>query len=195
MIVVTYLTAVARPTQYSKCVAHLRNKNTFTYQKKNHILHIMEKAARSSPNSTPFCGIANTSNSLQSDWMAFNSGTGTSSSQFFRLNSSAALTWLSNSWFIWLKSNEMYVPPDHGELLDLFHLFNKLRLRAILLKPRIDVRMPAKILVIIINHAYSGDRRGRGDSQVLYLEEQRHLVGHNNTIIIYQRQYLKTPSF
>lgn len=156
---------------YNMLNAYLRNKNTFTYQKKNHILHIMEKATRSSPNSTPFCGVANTSSSLQSDWMAFNSGTGTSSSQFFRLNSSAALTWLPNSWFIWLKSNEMYVPPDRRELLDSSHLFSKLRLCAILLQPRIDIRTPAKIFVIIINHTYSGDRCRRGDSQVLHLEE------------------------
>lgn len=154
----------------------------------------MEKAPRSSPNSTPFCGVASTSSSLQSDWMAFNSGTGTSSSQFFRLNSNVALMWLSNSWFIWLKSNEMYVPPDRGEF-DLSHLLSKLRFCAILLQPRIDVRTPAKILVIIINHAYSGDRRGRGDSQVLHFEEQWHLVGYSDTIIIYQRQYLKMRSF
>lgn len=97
---------------WSKRARHNReSEGGYTYQKKNHILHIVEKESRSSTNSTPLCGVASTSRSLQSDWTAFNSGTGTSSSQFRRLNSNVALTWLSNSWFIWLKSNELYAPP------------------------------------------------------------------------------------
>lgn len=157
---------------------------------------MLEKASRSSPNSTPFCGVASTSRSLQSDWTAFNSETGTTSSQLCRLNSSVMLTWPLNSSFIWSKSNDiLYASLSCGGFGDVSHLFDELRFAAVLLQPRIDIRTPTKILVIIINHASSGDRGGRGSGQVLHLEEQRNLVGHNDTIVIYQRQYLKMQRF
>ena len=52
------------------------------------------------------------------------------------------------------------------------------------LQPRVDVRLPANSLVVCVDHAGSGDGCRRRLIQVLYLEQQGHLVTQTTSQLI-----------
>lgn len=65
------------------------------------------------------------------------------------------------------------------------HHFRELRSLLMFLQPGVHVRGPAQVLVIVVYHTCSRYCRWRGHCKVLNLEEERHLIGHRDTVVVY----------